>query len=155
MKIYVITSGCYSDYHIDAVTDDKDRAEFLKLKFSDEYDEANIEEYDTDEYRVEGMPNQLYWKVRVYKGSKPIIRPMLSGEVKFVVYNTHIGASVSYCVLCEAVVIAKTKEQALEIVRDKYAKYLAEKLEFEMSGIEDAFKLKYEEDKNDEVPVQD
>lgn len=138
MKIYVITSGYYSDYHIDAVTDDKDKAEFLKLKFSDEYDEANIEEYDTDKYQVEGVPNQLHWKVIVFKKSKPIIRPMLSGEVKFLVYNDNHE-------LCEAVVIAKTKEQALKIVRDKYAQYLSEKLDLEMSKMEDSFTLKEEE----------
>lgn len=128
MKIYVITSGCYSDYHIDAVTDDKDKAEFLKLKFSDEHDEANIEEYDTDKYQVEGVPNQLHWKVIVFKKSKPIIRPMLSGEVKFVVFNDHYE-------LCEAVVIAKTKEQALKIVRDKYAQYLSELAEKQINNI--------------------
>lgn len=138
MKVYVITSGCYSDYHIDAVTDDKEKAEFLKLKFSDEYDEANIEEYDTDKYQVEGLPNQLYWKVIVFKKSKPIIRPMLSGEVKFLVYNDNHE-------LCEAVVIAKTKEQALKIVRDKYAQYLSEKLDLEMSKMEDSFTLKEKE----------
>lgn len=132
MKIYVITSGCYSDYHIDAVTDNKYKAEFLKLKFSDEHDEANIEEYDTDEFQVEGVPNQLYWRVIVFKKSKPIIRPMLSGEVKFMVCNDHYE-------LCEAVVIAKTKEQAIKIVRDKYAQYLSEQVEKQMDNIFKAF----------------
>lgn len=131
MKIYVITKGCYSDYHIVAVTDNKYKVEFLKLKFSDEYDEANIEEYDTDEYQVEGVPNQLYWKVIVFTKSKPIIRPMLSGEVKFVVYNDHYE-------LCEAVVIAKTKEQALKIVRDKYAQYLSEQGEKQIDVFDEA-----------------
>lgn len=48
MKIYVITKGCYSDYHICAVATDKEKAELLADKFSDRYDSAEIEEYDTD-----------------------------------------------------------------------------------------------------------
>ena len=87
MKIYIITSGCYSDYHIDAVTDDKEKAEFLKLKYSNEYDPANIEEYDTDEYSVEGIHNMklFYWKVSIFKRNS-LVYPYLSGEQCFNVY---------------------------------------------------------------------
>ena len=51
MKVYVITKGCYSDYSIYGVTLDKKHAEEMKKYFSDEYDEAEIEEYDTDDYK--------------------------------------------------------------------------------------------------------
>lgn len=126
MKIYVITKGCYSDYHIAAVTDDKDKAEFLKLKFSDEYDEANIEEYDTDEYSVEGIQNMklFYWKVSIFHG-KSVVYPYLSGNQYFNVYPDGI----------KAVVIARTKEQAIKIVRDKYAQYLSEQAEKQVDNI--------------------
>jgi hypothetical protein len=50
MKIYVITQGEYSDYHICAVTDDKERAKKLQLIYSDSYNAAEIEEYNTDDY---------------------------------------------------------------------------------------------------------
>lgn len=53
MKVYVITQGCYSDYHICAVTLDKDKAERLQKMYSakDSYysDNTEIEEYDTDD----------------------------------------------------------------------------------------------------------
>lgn len=49
MKIYVITKGCYSDYHICAVATDKEKANMLAKKFSDSYECAEIEEYDTDD----------------------------------------------------------------------------------------------------------
>lgn len=126
MKIYVITSGCYSDYHIDAVTDDKEKAEFLKLKFSDEYDPANIEEYDTDEYSVEGIQNikLFYWKVSICNGNS-LVYPYLSGNQYFRVYDNGI----------QAVVIARTKEQAIKIVRDKYAQYLSEQTEKQVDNI--------------------
>lgn len=48
MKVYVITKGEYSDYGICAVTTDKEKAELLREKFSDRYEPADIEEYDTD-----------------------------------------------------------------------------------------------------------
>ncbi len=46
MKIYAITKGEYSDYHICALTVDKDRAKKLKEMFSEGGREANIEEYE-------------------------------------------------------------------------------------------------------------
>lgn len=76
MKIYVVTEGEYSDYHICAVFDDKKKAElycavreekdFLDNKcyvFGDEY---MIEEYDTDDIDIEGT---VYYGVRavIYK----------------------------------------------------------------------------------------
>ena len=50
MKVYVITKGIYSDYHICAVAIDKAKAEQLVEKFSDSWDKAEIEEYDTEDY---------------------------------------------------------------------------------------------------------
>lgn len=126
MLIYVITKGCYSDYHIAAVTDDKEKAEFLKMKFSDEYDAAEIEEYDTDNYSVEGIQNMklFYWKVLINNGDS-MVYPYLSGNQYFKVYDTGI----------QAVVIARTKEQAIKIVRDKYAQYLSEQAEKQVDNI--------------------
>ena len=130
MKIYVITSGCYSDYEINAVTDNKEKAEFLRLKFSNEFEDANIEEYDTDEYSIEGKPDTFYWKVNLYKKDKPDVRCFLSGKEKFTVFNNRVH-------LCEAVVRAKTEEQAIKIARDKYAQYLYEKMESEKKELDD------------------
>ncbi len=60
MKIYVITQGEYSDYHICAVTDDPVSAENLRKLYSTHYVPAEIEEYDT-----ESMPQapKSYWRV--------------------------------------------------------------------------------------------
>lgn len=49
MKVYVITKGEYSDYHICCVCLDRETAERRKKLFSDNYDEAEIEEFDSDE----------------------------------------------------------------------------------------------------------
>lgn len=53
MKIYVITVGDYSDYHICAVALSKEKAEDLRERYSDKWNEAQIEEYDTDDYYIE------------------------------------------------------------------------------------------------------
>lgn len=47
-KVYVLTSGEYSDYSIEAVTLDKDQAETLERIHTD----WNIEEYDTDDIQI-------------------------------------------------------------------------------------------------------
>lgn len=50
-KVYVITKGAYSDYHICAVAATKEIAEKLQKIYSDEYSraDARIEEYDLNE----------------------------------------------------------------------------------------------------------
>lgn len=49
MKVYVITKGCYSDYHICAVALDEEKATRLAKLYSGRYDDAEVEEYDTDD----------------------------------------------------------------------------------------------------------
>lgn len=49
MKVYVITSGSYSDYGIDKVFLDKEKAERYVELSKDKWDEPRIEVYETDE----------------------------------------------------------------------------------------------------------
>ena len=50
MKIYVVTKGCYSDYHIITATTDEKLAYKIKEKFNgDGYDEANVEVFEDAE----------------------------------------------------------------------------------------------------------
>ncbi len=54
MKVYVVTSGEYSDYHIDGVFDDLNRAEIYAATIEDKYgDHVQIEEFDTEECHIE------------------------------------------------------------------------------------------------------
>lgn len=66
MIVYVITKGEYSDYGIYAVTLEKEKAEELKIRYSDKWDEAMIETYDTDDYYVE---KGRFYIVRIGKSS--------------------------------------------------------------------------------------
>lgn len=61
MKVYVITAGCYSDYHIVAVVEDKIIAEEL-LKNIDDYD-ASIETYDTDFVKLDVISGRKPYRV--------------------------------------------------------------------------------------------
>ena len=60
MKIYVITKGEYSEYHICAVATDYEKACILQKKFSAKYDTAEIEEFDTEDF------NDIYAKKILY-----------------------------------------------------------------------------------------
>lgn len=60
MKVYVITKGEYSDYHICAVATDYEKACILQKRFSDKYDTAEIEEFDTEDF------NDIYAKKILY-----------------------------------------------------------------------------------------
>ncbi len=59
MKIYVVTRGSYSDYHIITATTDKTQAKKIADKFSDEWDKAKVEIYDDAEIYLKKM-----WFVR-------------------------------------------------------------------------------------------
>lgn len=53
MKVYIVTRGCYSDYSIDKVFTDREKAEKYVAYNSGGYDEPMIEEYDTVEQDFE------------------------------------------------------------------------------------------------------
>ena len=52
---YAVTDGDYSDYHIIAITDNKERAENIKKLYSGEYSEPMIEEFFDSESKDEGV----------------------------------------------------------------------------------------------------
>lgn len=66
MKVYIVTGGCYSDYHIDAVFLDKAQAEYYCALLKPD---AHIEEYDTDEHVIECQkPIFKEWSVHFRNG---------------------------------------------------------------------------------------
>ena len=61
MKIYIVTKGSYSDYHICGVAVDLKEAERLQNVNTDEWDMARIETYDTeDNGEIEGWLKHRY-----------------------------------------------------------------------------------------------
>ena len=62
MKIYVITKGSYSDYHICAVSANQKNAEKLQKIFSGKWNQAIIEEYEADQYLTEAESGMELYK---------------------------------------------------------------------------------------------
>lgn len=126
MKIYIITKGDYSSYHICAVSTDKKKAETLRKAFSDSWDEAQIETYESDEFLTE-IENgfKLYdcaikedgdMSITTFESSIDYID---SSNFKVKKYKMAPG----YCVY----VWAKDKEHARKIAADKIAEFKAKK----------------------------
>ena len=59
---YVVTSGEYSDYHIDGVFSDKEKADF----FADKDNDRSVEEYDIDDEQM--LRQEDWYKVEIYVG---------------------------------------------------------------------------------------
>ncbi len=123
MKIYVITAGSYSDYHICAVTDDKKSAERLRKIHSSYWQEADIETYDT-KYVYEEPKS--YWHLKVnLDGSISSYTLLYFNEE----YETKINEVELYSSQFHINVIAKDLDHALKIAFDKIAEYKYEHME--------------------------
>ena len=124
MKIYVITQGDYSDYHIITATLSKQRAENLAKIYSDKYDEAMVEEFEelSDE-AIERKMKEL--EQRFIFGIKA---DGTVGEVR-AVYEKKTAPYMlkDYGNNLEFSIPAKDKEHAIKIARDMRFKYIAEK----------------------------
>ena len=121
-KAYVITTGCYSDYHICAVSLDLHKAEALKKFYEKtEWDEVYIEEYEIDVHYDRLMSG---YELRLVQfdsdGSIHHIGDARSPEDENI-YETWNGR------LLNVLVWAKDKESAAKIAAEKRAMYLAEK----------------------------
>ena len=75
-KVYVVTSGCYSDYQIEAIFSSKEKAElYVATHFDynrDSYDDAFIEEYDVSDSLINGV---AYFGLSFYVNREKLSRP--------------------------------------------------------------------------------
>lgn len=117
MKVYVITCGSYSDYQICAVTEDLEKAKLLKIKYSDSYDEAEIEEYETEDNVIEADFKKLYWKIRVCKKTGEVIHCHSFYQLGY--KNTGIT---TYSSVYEVIAMAENEEKAKKIAFDMIAR---------------------------------
>lgn len=128
--VYVVTKGCYSDYHICAVTLDKEKAERLCKLFDDGgMDEAGIEEWDTED-TIDLLSGRKPYYVRFYKNGELIS----ANEDKHCIEYFSPGIKESSCFVqgrkidsLDVNLYAVDKESAIKIAAEKRAKYLAEK----------------------------
>lgn len=120
MKIYVVTQGEYSDYHIVCVTDNIENAEMCRKVVSDQWDEANIETFDTDDVRFDLGDNTPFQVAIWDDGSVDIEKlPIDDGfgyqsAIEHVVFRSHRKNDTGYRVS----VLAKDRPHALKKAAD-------------------------------------
>lgn len=122
MKIYVITQGEYSSYQIMAVAIKKEIAERIRKRVSDSWDEARIEEYETDAWEdilckgglfhvfenengvIKTYEENSCWTAGYWKRRKKVSRDKRTGKL-------------------ETFVVALDEEHALKIAEDLFAEF--------------------------------
>lgn len=129
MKVYVITKGAYSCYHICAVATDKKKAEILRKAFSNSSDKATIETYETDQFMTEIESGLKLYSCSMRKDNDTFISTynldleyVCPKDFKVREYKKGFMAP-GY----EVYVWAKDEDYARKIAADKIAEYKARK----------------------------
>lgn len=132
MKLYAITAGDYSDYHIVALTSDYKKAlkivRIMKKEAESRDPDYEIEEYEdgfVDEFLRRSDEGKSIYSV-MYDAQHKRICNVADEGCGFYVNATIKHAGVQSMFITE--VKAKSKEEATKIAADRFAKYFAEKL---------------------------
>lgn len=122
-KIYVVTEGDYSDYHIIAATTDRDIAEKIAAKFTNQWDAPRIEEYANAEVMLKPA-----WGINFNKSGIVINTYECDSAYDYENIGECCERRWGDCALT-VTVSADDVESAIKIAAEKRAKYLAEKLD--------------------------
>lgn len=122
-KIYVVTQGVYSDYHIVAATTDRELAEKIAAKFSTKWDECDIEEYDDAEVMLKPA-----WEIDFNKDGNIVSTHECTSAYDYSCIGECRDYGSWYDNKMRVTVSADDLESAIKIAAEKRAKYLAEKL---------------------------
>jgi hypothetical protein len=122
MKLYAVTKGDYSDYHIIVLTANKEVAKKIAKRFSDKYDAAKVEEYEDGKII---LGKKLYF-VRVVDGN---VDDVAEDSSDYYLFDASVfpglmnrGKEMYY-----THVLTDTAEKAEKIGKDRIMKYIAEK----------------------------
>ena len=129
MKLYAVTKGEYSDYHIIALTADKDVAEKLAKKYSNRTnaycftEDAEVEEYEDG---VVLLDRDCYF-VRVQGGNVTEVVAPNTEETWFYdeeeLYNKTVSGDRTNGYY--TYVLARNQDEAAKIGKDRVMKYIA------------------------------
>ena len=118
---YAVTAGDYSDYHIIAITDNKERAENIKKLYENDYYKPMIEEFFDGEAK-----DEMFYSVKHRTDGTYSVYPQDFDMRNFanvnVVYEG-TGDWLEYYVD----VFAKDENHAIKIAQDLWAEYKAKK----------------------------
>lgn len=93
---YVVTSGEYSDYHIDGVFSDKEKADF----FADKDGDRSVEEFDIDDEQM--LRQEDWYEVKIYVGES-----LETKDISVLKLSYNSGNKIF-----DAVMFAKTREES-------------------------------------------
>lgn len=120
---YAVTDGDYSDYHIIAIADNKERAENIKKLYSGKYSEPMIEEFFDGESKDEVLYDVWYETNGSYKLFLQTFDMNELSNINIVKENVLRNDWWKYSVL----VMAKDENHAIKIAQDLWAEYKAKK----------------------------
>lgn len=125
MKVYIVTSGCYSDYSIDAVFTDRKKAEMYCAIHNEE--DQDIEEWETedDSITVDKPVLKRWVGIRTRDGVSKVEEEGYCLNSIFHVHEKYYYGGYDRIIMSTS--IDKTAEQAQKIMYDKLAAWKYEK----------------------------
>ena len=127
MKVYIVTEGSYSDYHIDSVFTNKTQAELrvATLELQSGYDCPSVAEWDTDTISYDGELVTA-WEIGYnnYSGEISYIEEtkVIKGTIPKTFPRVKTGDnSIRVNAQSEIKVVAETEDKARKIFHDLFA----------------------------------
>lgn len=119
MKIYVVTRGNYSGYHIITATVDPTRAEAIRKLYDGSYEEARVEVFDSDSFipLLEGQQRFLV----SFRANGDVRRA--NSDIEVDEQNVCESYNGEMYVTC----FARDLEHAIKIASERRARYIAQK----------------------------
>lgn len=123
MKVYIVTDGEYSDYHIEAVFTDKKQAELYSV-----FHNGDVEEWETDKsYFDEGTKLFVVHKIRIIRRTDIVFEvEKLFGSLR---PFTRLDDDPFHGITIYVSLEERDDKKALKIAQDMYAKHKYERSE--------------------------
>ena len=123
MRVYIITAGAYSDYHICGVATTEEKAEMMRRYFCNGWQTARVTEWDTD--NVENVVLRRVYHLAITR--EGVIHQEMEEWTSDGNYENQFGWD-SYKKDCVwGSIVADNLEQAQKILTDKRAEMIAER----------------------------
>lgn len=130
MKVYIVTSGEYSDYGIRKVFTDKEKAELYCAMHDGGYDPYYVEEWETDDVEIETMkPYFRRWEAKISPSGRLIwIDDTCTFSEKNCITKCKNYYGEWFYIVTASLDKGKTEEEAKKIIFDRLAawKYINE-----------------------------
>ena len=124
-RIYVVTRGCYSDYHIVAIYDTREAAEAMCRVLNENegsYDSAGVEDFELNAGQDEIQAGLLPYFVRLNRSSGDVME-LHRTDSDYRVFSADVGVDINKNI--HTTVWASSPEAAAKIANERRRMYLA------------------------------